>query len=47
MLSSEELDIVGDIDENGEPSDVTIFCQGFYRQCHFCERFLVSHICAF
>jgi len=27
-LNDEELDIIGDIDENEEPSDVTIYCKG-------------------
>ena len=27
-LNEEELDIVGDIDETEEPSDVTIYCKG-------------------
>jgi len=27
-LCEEELDIIGDIDKNEEPSDVTIYCKG-------------------
>jgi len=27
-LSGDELDIIGDIDKNEEPSDVTIYCKG-------------------
>jgi len=28
QLSEDVLDIIGDIDENQEPSDVTIYCKG-------------------
>jgi len=33
VLSEEELDIIGDIDKNEEPSDVTIYCKGIRRNC--------------
>jgi len=27
-LEEEELEIIGDFDENEEPSDVTVYCKG-------------------